>query len=199
VSRETDSFRRGLDQTDRIVSTIGLALTASVGLAGLLGLLYVAFHVTRTSPPSFGSQGEWLYAALACVLVAGWGLARASTFYARIRRAEMRIQYSAIPELETRPDASSIKTGGAHTQDTGEAKPSAWKWSLETHASPQKTVDLTEPQLAAADAMAGPGVDWDAVSRQVNPDYASWSAFERTLFRQALQRSIELRRRGHGT
>jgi hypothetical protein len=59
---------------------------------------------------------------------------------------------------------------------------------------PIKTLRLDAAQLAAADAAAGSGADWDAVCRQVNPEYATWSDFEQSLYRHAVQSVIEDKR-----
>jgi hypothetical protein len=54
---------------------------------------------------------------------------------------------------------------------------------------------MTEDQVAAAEVAAQSGFDWETICRQVNPQYATWSSFERNLYRRAMQATVEQRRK----
>jgi hypothetical protein len=193
---ETPAFFKRLDQTEQILANIGLVLSGVVFAAGLAGLVYVVINIQSTSPPSFGSQGEWLYGGVACLLVAGWGFGQAAKFFARLRKAVAPAEGLRAPRIQIGSEGLSIELPPPQTRDATEKRsPGGFTWSFTSDPIPFKTFKLDEAQLAAADAAAGSGADWDAVCRQVNPEYAAWSDFEQSLYRHAVQSAIEGRRR----
>jgi hypothetical protein len=93
------SFLKRLDQAESVAVGIGLVASGVIFAAGLGGLLFVIFHVFSTKPPSWGSQAEWLYGALACLLVAGYGFGQA--------RASLRTQSAAENPRKLGPQRNS--------------------------------------------------------------------------------------------
>jgi hypothetical protein len=195
-SDENSAFFKRLDQTERIATNIGLVLSGVVFAAGIAGLVYVVINVQSTSPPTFGSQGEWLYGGIACLLVAGWGFSQAAKFFARLRKAEALVDDDLrAPRIQIGPEGLSIELPPRQTQNAAAKRsPGTFTWSFTSNQMPIKTLRLDAAQLAAADAAAGSGADWDAVCRQVNPEYATWSDFEQSLYRHAVQSVIEDKR-----
>ena len=192
---ENSAFFKGLDQSQQILATIGLALSGVVFAAGISGLAYVAFNVLSTSPPTFGSQGEWLYGGIACLLVAGWGFSQAAKFFARLRKAAAPAEDLRRPRIQIGSEGLSIELPPLQTQnEAAKRSPGGFTWSFTSDPVPIKTFKLDEAQLAAAEAAAGSGADWDAMCRQANPEYATWSEFEQNLYRHAVQSVIEGRR-----
>jgi hypothetical protein len=192
---EHSAFFKGLNQTQQILANIGLVLSGVVFAAGISGLAYVAFNVLSTSPPTFGSQGEWLYGGLACLLVAGWGFSQAAKFFSRLRRAEVPTEDLRRPRIQIGSEGLSIELPPPPTQNAAAKRsPGRFTWSFTSNPMPIKTFKLDEAQLAAAEAAAGSGADWGAVCRQANPEYAMWSEFEQNLYRHAVQSVIEGRR-----
>jgi hypothetical protein len=191
---DKSGFFKRLDQTQQIAATLGLVLSGVAFAAGTAGLVYVAINVLSTSPPSFGSQGEWLYGGGACLLVAGWGFGQAATFFARLRNAEPPAEHLEAPSIHLGSEGLSIDLPPLTTQDPGAKKSSGFTWSFTSNPMPSKTFRLDEAQLAAADAAAGEGADWDAVCRRINPEYATLSDFEQSLYRHAIQLAVEDRR-----
>lgn len=183
-----------LDRVEDLATFVGLLASGIVFAAGLAALLYVIDHVTATTPPSFGSQGEWLYGAATSLLVAGWGFAQAARFYARRRRAVLRRRDPLTPRLRSEPAGWSIELGAPRPPGDGESQPFTWSWSTSRQFAPPKTIEITEAQLAAAEALVRRGLAWDAVARETHPDYAGWSPFERELFVHALRISLDRRR-----
>jgi hypothetical protein len=195
-SDENSAFFKRLDQTERIATNIGLTLSGVAFAVGIAGLLYVVINVLSASPPTLGSQGEWLYGGLACLLVAGWGFSQAAKFFARLQTA-------ATPTADDDLRAPRIQFGSegllielpAPTQNAAAPRSSGgFTWSFTSNPMPIKTFKLDESQLAAADAAGRSGANWDDVCRQVNPEYATWSDFEQSLYRHAVQSAIEDRR-----
>lgn len=193
---ENSAFFKGLDQTARIAASIGLVSSGVAFAAGIAGLVYVVINVLRASPPSLGSQGEWLYGGVACLLVAGWGFSQGAKFFARLRKAEAPVDDDLrAPKIQIGPEGLSIELPPLQTQNVAAKRsPAGLTWSFSSNPMPIRTFKLDEAQLAAADAAAGSRADWDAVCRQVNPEYATWSDFEQSLYRHAVQSVIEDRR-----
>ena len=195
-SDDRSSFENGLDRAKQVLTTIGLVVSGIVFAAGVAGLLLVINHVTGTTPPSFGSQGEWLYAAVASLFIAGWGFSQAAKFYRRRYRAVAAPdERFRLPKIQIRADGISLEMNTSQSRDPWNDKPHTWTWSIDREITPIKAIEITDTQLSTADAIAQPGVDWDTVSRHINPEYATWSAFEQGLYRHALQTSVENRRR----
>jgi hypothetical protein len=192
--RDKDSaFFKGLEQTQRIATNIALVFSGMVFAAGLAGLVYVVINVLSASPPGFGSQGEWLYGGVVCLLVAGWGFSQAAKSFARLRNTETK--GSRAPRIQISSEGLSIELPPLQTQNTTVKRSSGgFTWSFSSSPMPIKTFKLDEAQIAAADAAAGSGADWDAACRQANPEYAAWSDFDQSLYRQAIQSVIEARR-----
>jgi hypothetical protein len=188
-------FKR-LDRTEQIAATIGLVLSGVPFAAGMAGLVYVVINVLRASPPKLGSQGEWLYGGVACLLVAGWGFGQGSKFFARLRKTKAPVDHDLrAPKIQIGSEGLSIELPPLPTQNAAAKRsPAGFTWSFSSDPMPIKTFKLDEAQLAAADAAAGSRADWDAACRQVNPDYATWSDFEQDLYRHAVQSVIEDRR-----
>lgn len=86
MARESDdpsSLMKALDKDEQIATTLGLIASGMICAAGVAGVLFVMIHVIGADPPSLGSQGEWLYGGIACLLFAGWGFARGASLYVR--------------------------------------------------------------------------------------------------------------------
>jgi hypothetical protein len=82
-ANDRSELLKQLDRTESVVASIGLVLSGMIFAAGLGAFLFVIFHVFSSKPPSWGSQGEWLYGGIACLLVAGYGFGQAASLYAR--------------------------------------------------------------------------------------------------------------------
>jgi hypothetical protein len=192
----SSGFFKGFDRIERIATSIGLVLSGVAFAVGMAGLTYVVFNVLRTSPPNFGSQGEWLYGGVACLMIAGWGFGQAAKFYARLRKAEAPVDDALrAPKIQIGSEGLSIELPALPTQNAAATRSSAgFRWSFSSNPMPIETFKLDNAQLAAAAAAAGRGADWDAVCRQVNPEYATWNDFEQSLYRHAVQSVIEDRR-----
>ena len=197
---EKSTFFTRLDQAEQTAATIGLVLSGMVFAAGIAGLLYIVIRAERTSPPGFGSQGESLYGGIACLLVAGWGFSQAAKFFVRLRNADVPVDDGLRgPKIQIGENGLSIELPPLHLSDTPPKKsPGGFTWSFTSNPTPFKTFKLDDAQLAAAEAAARSGADWDAVCRQINPEYAALSAFEQGLYRQAVQSMIEDRRGTRG-
>ncbi len=194
-SDENPAFFKRLDQAERIATNIGLVLSGAVFAAGMAGLVYVVINVQSTSPPNFGAQGEWLYGGLACLLVAGWGFSQAAKFFARLQRADAPVDHGPRrPSIEIGSEGISIELPPQTDNAAAKRSPGGITWSFTSNPMPIKTFKLDEAQLAAADRAADRGDDWDAACRQANPEYATWSTFEQSLYRHAVQSVIEDRR-----
>jgi hypothetical protein len=191
-TEDRTSFWKRLDQAEDVAVTIGLVASGMVFAVGMAGLLFVINHVFTSKPPSFGSQGEWLYGAIACLLVAGWGFSQAASFYARKARAAKPQGSGPMAKMHLGRDGFSFEMNPTEKPDAGEAYTATWSSGF--GVAPVKTIELTEAQISAAEAAAQPGVNWDAVCRQINPEYATWPGFEQNLYRRAMQTSVEKRR-----
>ena len=195
-SDDRSSFENGLDQARNVLTTIGLVVSGIVFAAGVAGLLLVINHVAGTTPPSFGSQGEWLYAAVASLFIAGWGFGQAAKFHRRRHRAAAAPdERFRLPKIQIAADGISLQMNTSQSRDAANDKPHTWTWSIDRELAPIKPIEITDTQLSTADAIARSGADWDTVSRHINPEYATWSAFEQGLYRHALQTSVEYKRR----
>ena len=193
---ENSIFFNRLDQTERIAANIGLVLSGVAFAAGMAGLIYVVINVLRTSPPNFGSQGEWVYGGVASLMVAGWGFSKAAKFSARLRKAEPRVDHDlGAPKIEIDSEGLSIELPALPTQNAAAKRSAAgFTWTFSSNPMPIKTFKLDEAQLVAAELAAGSNADWDGVCRQVNPEYATWNDVEQSLYRHAVQAVIEDRR-----
>jgi hypothetical protein len=192
---ENSAFFKGLEQTQRIAANIVFVFSGMAFAAGLAGLVYVVINVLSASPPGFGSQGEWLYGGVACLLVAGWGFSQAAKSFARLRNTEAQTKDPRAPRIQISSEGLSIELPPLPTQNTTAKRSSGgFTWSFSSSPMAIKTFKLDEAQIAAADAAVGSGADWDAACRQANPEYAAWSDFDQSLYRQAVQSVIEDRR-----
>ena len=180
-----------LHQLEETVITIGL-LASGLGFAmGVAGLVYVAVNVLNTTPPSFGTQGEWLYGGVAALMVAGFSASKGATFYARRRRSIAgQFEGRLAPRIHLNSDGLSIRLGSPNAESSpGTTK--TWTWSSDNISAPAKTLRLTPEQVAAANVESERTTDWDAVCRTVAPEYAALDDFERVLYRQAMQAAVE--------
>jgi len=189
---DRSEFLKQLDRTENVAASIGLVLSGVIFAAGLGAFLFVIFHVFSSKPPSWGSQGEWLYGAIACLLVAGYGFGQAASLYARKARAKTPPQPSGpSAKFHIGRDGFSFEIGQPAAPAAADSYTASWSGSA---AGPMKALEITEEQIAGADLAARAGLDWDTVCRQANPAYATWRSFEQNLYRHAMQVSVERRR-----
>ena len=190
---DRSSFSKRLDQAEDITTTIGLVVGGVVFAVGVAGLLFVINHVFSTKPPSWGSQGEWLYGAIGCLFVAGFGFWQAARLLAR--RASARQVDAGWPtaKMHLGRDGFSFELNTDRPL-AGRKYTATATGSTSFGATPVQTLEVTEEQLSAAEAAAQSGVDWDTACRKVNPAYAAWPEAVQNVYRQAIQKSVENRR-----
>lgn len=182
---------RFLDGVEAVASTIYLVLVGFIVIAAIAALVYVA----RNAPPRFGTQGEWLYLGGGLLLLLLWAGSQLFTLIQRLYRRRQQDSEPSfeLPRIQAGPGGLSLEWDPSKTRKNP-SKDGAWTWSFESTPVSSTTIEIDESQIAAAQAAAESGLDWDDVCRKIDPGYDQRSRFEQELYQRAIRMSVEHRR-----
>jgi hypothetical protein len=181
-------FEEWLDGIDAVATTIYVVLIAVV-VGAVCGVM---FYIVRHWQPSWGTQGEGFYLAVAFLLVIGWAMGQLAWLIRRRRRSAWTFEDGSempLPKIDI--TAKGIRaTWGAGEGVRGPASPKPRTWSFSFDRSPVRTFKVDASALAKARAARAAGRSWTEVCREINPEWDRLGTLDRTLYERAIEAAV---------